>query len=483
MYDITRRHPEFLTQAIDAFYRYLAQDPKSQKILATLTPEEYDHLKLRQKDHWSMLVKPNIDHLLLRHNATHVGEVHGILGIPSASIANGGGFFQRALFDAIHTLTLSNTKKRELMDILASRIQEETEIQLSAIDAHHNLLDRLISKTIKPNQHHLWMDKLNHHLTILAQLPGVSAVFWIGRNHQNHCVIENSIINQEIVFDQFFAHYLQPRVQEMAIADYPKAIDIYNIAQLPLSADHIPKGFRSLTLRPVFDLSDSLSGWVAVLGIYPAMFMGRASKRFIDISVAQFKVNVLHQHERHLGLSEQAIHALKHYLYHGGLTFFYQPIVSLKQGECHKFEALARLYDDQGNLIAPGQFLPHFGYKEIKFIFLEGLKQTLTQLKQWQQQGFLFEINLNLPPELLIDPNCVLWIADALDTYHIEAKRLHLELLENEAISDDKQRAQAIKALNQLGVSLKMDDLGSGHSGLIRLKEFYLFQELKLTNN
>lgn len=208
-----------------------------------------------------------------------------------------------------------------------------------------------------------------------------------------------------------------------------------------------------------------------VLGTHPAMFLGKPTHRFIEITLSQFKIDLLNQQHIQSGKSEQDIQHLKRLLYTGGLTFFYQPIVQMQDGACFLLEALARLKDDDGNIIPPGAFFPYFGYEELKFIFLEGLKQSFKQLNEWEKQGKQFEISINLPPEILIEPQCVTWIQQALAEQHIQAHRLHLELLETEEIISNRQRDLAIHGLNKLGVSLKMDDLGAGHSGLIRLKE------------
>lgn len=471
MYDLAQYHPNILKVIVDCFYEYLANDTKAQQILSLLTPTEYQDLINKQRTHWKTLLHPNTDQATLIRNAQHVGHIHAILGIPSASIANATGFFERTLFDAIRELTLDPPTKRSLLDQLSARIQQETETQLLAIDDHHNELDRLISLIIKPNTQHLWIDKIHHRLSIISQIPGVAWTMWVSQNQVGEWVTEISLQQDEHDLSELFTLYIEPRLN--SAPSRPSTIHLANINQ-SAEQNHplYVTGTRSLSMRPIYDNEDNLSGWMIIAGEYPAMFLGRSTKRLIDILVAQFKLDLIGQSkEQHTSIDKKAIQRLKHYLFNGGLTFFYQPIVNLKTGQCFKLEALARLVDAENKIIPPGAFLPYFGYSEIKFLFIEGLHQSLKKLLEWDQLGHHFQININLPPEVLEDLSCVDWVAEALKKHGVSGNRLHLELLEtNEPISIAR-RDEAIFALNALGVSLNMDDLGSGHSGLIRLKD------------
>lgn len=469
MYNIAVNNPEVLMEAIDGFYDYLDTDPRSKHILSMLTPEEYQYAKDRQREHWTQLVNPHIDSVQLQKSATHVGKIHAILGIPTASIANGGNYFQRKLFDAVHHINIEHQQKQLLIKIIAARIQDETETQLIAMDAYYMQVDELIRHIIQPSQQPIWVDRRQERLTQLTQLDGIAGVLWLGRNHHQECVIEASVMKIDADITDFTSHYLRPTVA--AMLDQPKDIEIYNIQLLNLPKEVCPKSIRSLSIRPICDINNIHIGWLVVLGKFPVMFMGNAIKRLIDITTNQLKIDALHQHHIVKGKSELAIHQLKSYLYHGRLAFHYQPIVHIQTGKCNLFEALARLYDHEGKPIPPSEFFPYFGLDEVKFIFIDGLRQAFNQLNIWQQQGHCFEVSINLPPELLIDPMCTHWIKQALHQHQIQPHRLHLELLESEEITNPQQRDHAIYALNQLGVHLKMDDLGAGHSGLIRLKD------------
>ncbi|MDE2120903.1 MAG: EAL domain-containing protein, partial [Betaproteobacteria bacterium] len=157
-------------------------------------------------------------------------------------------------------------------------------------------------------------------------------------------------------------------------------------------------------------------------------------------------------------------------LYGGGLRLHVQPLVNLLTGQPDEVEVLARLQDGD-TVLHPGAFLEAFGNHELRILFRKGLELTLHWLRAWDAQGLRLGASLNLPPSVLMDPECPQWIAQALEHSRIDAARLHLELLEtHEDQFDSQRRDDAIASLSRLGVRLIMDDLGSGYSSLRRMR-------------
>lgn len=465
MNNFSQDHDELLKNIIHDFYEHLAQDKRANKILSALSPSEQHYLKERQAQHWSQLLDPNTSQETLLSSAKKLGEVHAIMGVPSASIASAMGYFERQLFEAIHPLPLTEAEQSAIKHLVAERIQQETEIQLKCIDAHFDNIDRLIRMMIAPASNQMfWIDKLRYRLQILNQLAGTAGAIWIAKDHHNNWVIELSEIKEELDIECLFKTLIESSLSQTT------SVHIANIHNLQYGCEF--PNVRSISLHPVFDHKSNNTGWLVLLGYYPAMFLARATTRLIDIVVAQFRFDFMLQESvsNHLGINEQKIKHLKQLLYGTGLCFHYQPIISLRDGSCFKVEALARLVDPEAGILMPGSFLPYLGYEEIKYLFIQGLHHSFQQLQQWDQQGKTFHVNINLPPEVLIAPECTEWISSALTEYHIAGERLHLELLESTEPMNETARDAAIVALNNLGISLKMDDLGSGHSGLIRLK-------------
>ncbi len=151
----------------------------------------------------------------------------------------------------------------------------------------------------------------------------------------------------------------------------------------------------------------------------------------------------------------------------GGVRLFVQPIVRLASGALEKVEALARLQVGE-RLLAPGQFLPALRQPELDALFRVMLDEALAWRQRWAAQGLPLDVSVNLPPATLLHPDCPTWIAAALAQHRVAAEHLLMELLEDEPLLAD-EAAKAINKLAALGVKLAIDDLGSGHSSLVRL--------------
>jgi EAL domain-containing protein (putative c-di-GMP-specific phosphodiesterase class I) len=70
-------------------------------------------------------------------------------------------------------------------------------------------------------------------------------------------------------------------------------------------------------------------------------------------------------------------------------------------------------------------------------------------------------------------------IAKIVERHGIDPKNLKIEITEQLALSSGKRIIDQIKAINDLGFKLEMDDFGMGHSSLMYLKE-YDFDTIKL---
>jgi PAS domain S-box-containing protein len=161
-------------------------------------------------------------------------------------------------------------------------------------------------------------------------------------------------------------------------------------------------------------------------------------------------------------------HSYRERVLDGGLRMHMQPVIDLRTGSTYLVEALARLELEDGTLISPGAFLPLLTEQDVALLFRLALDHVLAQLAEWDQTGLRLAASVNLAPSTLRDPDCVRWVADALERHAIEPSRLGLELLETDVLHDGVQ-LEAFAELGALGVGLAMDDFGARHSSLRRL--------------
>ena len=155
----------------------------------------------------------------------------------------------------------------------------------------------------------------------------------------------------------------------------------------------------------------------------------------------------------------------------GGLRVHYQPIIDLENGQVVGVEALARLMDGAGEILAPARFLSFLSVDERRALTRAVLAQSLQDVAAWEKTGFPLAVSVNAEPELLTHDACLHCLAETVGTSGIDPARITLEILENGdflSIASAQQRLLEIKAT---GVRLALDDVGSAYSSLLRLKE------------
>lgn len=97
-----------------------------------------------------------------------------------------------------------------------------------------------------------------------------------------------------------------------------------------------------------------------------------------------------------------------------------------------------------------------------------GLEESLSLLQQWQKDGQIINLAVNMPPTYLLNEDGPAWVESALQRYNIRPEQLTVELLETQMIDPTIQDI-AIQKFKAVGVKIAIDDLGSGYSNLLRL--------------
>jgi diguanylate cyclase (GGDEF)-like protein/PAS domain S-box-containing protein len=150
----------------------------------------------------------------------------------------------------------------------------------------------------------------------------------------------------------------------------------------------------------------------------------------------------------------------------------YQPIVDLENGEIRAVEALIRWADPQRGLIQPGQFLPlaeAMGFGEAIGDWV--LHQVTNQSRIWRDQGFRFQICFNVSPRHLRRTDAANRILAAAEASGVDPSDLVIEITEAADVGELKQVEVALRQLREHGLSVAMDDFGTGHSSLARLRD------------
>ncbi|GIV66465.1 MAG: hypothetical protein KatS3mg047_0858 [Bellilinea sp.] len=157
-------------------------------------------------------------------------------------------------------------------------------------------------------------------------------------------------------------------------------------------------------------------------------------------------------------------------------NLYYQPIISLKDGNVVGFEALIRWITPQHGLIQPSEFISlaeetGLIYQIDRWVMREACRQA----QQWYESGlsvFPFTVSVNLSGSLLQQGNVVEMIREILVETGISPHSLKIELTESVFLETSSSVNQQIQNIRDLGIQLQIDDFGTGYSSLSYLQRF-----------
>ncbi len=156
------------------------------------------------------------------------------------------------------------------------------------------------------------------------------------------------------------------------------------------------------------------------------------------------------------------------------MTLDYQPIVHLGDGRIIGMEALIRWRHGEQGLMSPLDFIPLA--EETGQIVALGrwtMAEACQQVRRWHEQHESLEhlsVAVNVSPRQLQDSRFVRDVADVLARSGVDANHLVLEITEGAVMVDVETAIRRLLALRELGVSLAVDDFGTGHSSLALLR-------------
>lgn len=165
---------------------------------------------------------------------------------------------------------------------------------------------------------------------------------------------------------------------------------------------------------------------------------------------------------------EQVLRALDN----GEIRLFYQPLYNFKTKQFETVEALLRWQHPVYGLLLPETFLLQLDAIGMSVILGDWvLKHACEQFEWWLKNGIrLKRVAINLHERQLHEPHFVDQVLSVLNTYHLQAHQLELEITENTRIRDDDVHLiESIRQLKALGVHIALDDFGIGYSSLNQL--------------
>ena len=122
-------------------------------------------------------------------------------------------------------------------------------------------------------------------------------------------------------------------------------------------------------------------------------------------------------------------------------------------------------------LLLPDEFVPlaeHTGLMRPLTAYV--LEQALRQCRAWDDAGLSLSVAVNLSARDLLNVDLPDDVATLLDRCGVPPMRLELEVTESTVLADPLRARSVLTRLSELGVSIALDDFGSGYTSLGYLK-------------
>ncbi len=174
------------------------------------------------------------------------------------------------------------------------------------------------------------------------------------------------------------------------------------------------------------------------------------------------------------GLREQTelLRDLRRALAQGELELYYQPKIHAPTGEITGAEALMRWQHPKLGMVSPTLFIPIAErYGLIGSLGNWLIDEVCRQIRFWRDGGMRMRVAINLSVHQLRQPDLVERIGSALRAHDVNPGLLTCEITESVAMEDTEGTIAILKRLTQLGVSISIDDFGTGHSSLSYLRK------------
>lgn len=158
------------------------------------------------------------------------------------------------------------------------------------------------------------------------------------------------------------------------------------------------------------------------------------------------------------------------------LILYRQPIAPLDpyrlKNSLPHFEILARMRDEDGNIIPANEFIPaaeRFGLMPLFDRWV--LEYALSNFKDLCPNGFSM-CSINISGQTIDDPSFETFLFDLIERTQVNPKKICLEITETAAIKNMERMSWLLPKIKNIGCKLALDDFGVGMSSFAYLKNF-----------
>lgn len=477
------------------FYEHIASAEEEAQVLGRLLPDEYSRLRQRQAKHIALLLSSDLTQAAHQKAARITGAIHALVGVEVRWVVEACNFYQDEIYTLLSRKVSAPAARELLMRALSQRFLRDLEGQ---VDSYHEVATAVTAAFAKLDRHVMstgnLTDLVQGALAIIGGLPGDISAFFARVD-----------LNGELQIEQFQGSAADKYQRAMERGAVPKlSIDprteagrgpggrAWRRGEIGVSdawgieSDTAPwrevgtaLGFRSSAAVPLLDESGRSMALLSLYSAWPGFFSADRVRGFLS-HVQQMLSHAVQQRMSAPVVPLREQQAYRQMLEEGRLVMLYQPVIDLSDGALVKVEALARIVSTDGECISPQRFLPALGGEELLMLFEQGIAQVCEDIEPMRRQGVDTRVAVNFPAEGFDDTRYEQVLFKTLENFNIPPVRVQLEVLETrDGGINGPQRRAFMQRLIGAGVQIAQDDLGSGHSSLLRLDQ-YPFDEVKI---
>ena len=245
------------------------------------------------------------------------------------------------------------------------------------------------------------------------------------------------------------------------------------------AAVHVANGIVGLFERP-FPIGDVSVDVGVSIGIAVAPFHGDQAGPLVqraDVAMYTAKADQsgveLYNPERDSYSAERLalVGELRQAITNGDLEVYFQPQIDMRTGNAFGAEALVRWRHPTRGLIPPDDFISiaeHTGL--IRPLTELVLEKSLECSRTWRDMGRPLRVSVNISARSLLQPTLADDVYALLRHHGVPAGDVCLEVTETSVMADPRRTIGTLERLRALGLTVAVDDFGTGHSALAYIR-------------
>lgn len=214
------------------------------------------------------------------------------------------------------------------------------------------------------------------------------------------------------------------------------------------------------------------------LGVYPVTERELSVEKMCDrarLAMGMLQLRL----DQHIAIYDQVFHesliqeqkildSVHNSLKNREFEMYLQPKVKLPDGRLEGAEALIRWNHPEMGWLSPGIFIPilernGYIYQVDQFIWESACQFLATR----RERGLrMFPVSVNVARMDLYQDDLTDVLLALLERYRLEARYLHLEIIERNYVEDSEKMFGVLTGLRDAGFLIEMDDFGTGESSL-----------------